>query len=815
MNESATIQFVNKWLICLTAMFLLSACFSFDDAGEDSTDEDGDVSGANLAVRVYDVDHNATVVVVELVWAEQGVVGELVLEKRVAITPETAGQGVTVSFTGLGAGIGHPRAGAFVGSIVWQEMVDSANIQLSGEGQAESTISLGTPVGDPDLSFDWDPFGPDGDPEMEKDSEVIEDGDELIEDGDIKVDGDADSEEVSVVSINVPFTFDDPVIDGQIENSEWSNAQTIEIVAIADDNTLVRLMHNSLFLFVSVYMPNMSSDNEQSDQVRLAFDPDIGVDQDEFIYTVNRISDRTVCDVANPGGSVMTCTDLINGTPVNSSVKREFSDGWMVEYTVTFSSLNLSAGQSKKLRFGVRVVDNNESFSWPLMVNFQQQSTWGVLKSKSSWDAPSIDGDADVELSPEEDIEDDPIVDGDPDDITTDGDDAEESDEPVADGDPDTVQEQDSDSSEIEEGEPGFCTPMHWSCFDIEGIYRARKCNDEGTGFEVLEVCTDSKDCTDDGCQEGAIGCTFTPNYLLCNDDNYCTEFDQCNTQGECVGEWMSCNDDNPCTEDLFNTALPECCYHQDDNEGESCTDGIECTPESYCYHGECTGSLTPGCCEGYDDMVFVELQGGYCIDKYEAVIGNLEFVDDNDCATGGGGTRYGETNDDFPAGFPDNVTEEIQTTELYACNVAGLIPTRFLTLNQAKVACQNMGKHICTQAEFMSACGGPSSDTYPYGSTYSGSTCNGADYDIDTPALENTGTLFAIHFTSLFVSSLPADTKSNNPTPIFPAFEQACGGSYIGSEGDITCQSCVSRTWNTSTAIRGFRCCATPNALP
>ena len=99
-------------------------------------------------------------------------------------------------------------------------------------------------------------------------------------------------------------------------------------------------------------------------------------------------------------------------------------------------------------------------------------------------------------------------------------------------------------------------------------------------------------------------------------------------------------------------------------------------------------------------------------IDLYESTV-----FDDPSCT----GTRYGENSDDYPAGFPDLVesancegecaghTTEAQTTPLYACPIKAIIPSRHVTWFQAKRACENVGKYLCSYESMGPACYGPS----------------------------------------------------------------------------------------------------------
>lgn len=68
------------------------------------------------------------------------------------------------------------------------------------------------------------------------------------------------------------------------------------------------------------------------------------------------------------------------------------------------------------------------------------------------------------------------------------------------------------------------------------------------------------------------------------------------------------------------------------------------------------------------------------------------------------------------------NATDETQGTGLtLACNYARSIPWTSVTFEDARNACLEAGKRLCTKEEWMAACG----TAYPYGSSYQSGTCN------------------------------------------------------------------------------------------
>lgn len=186
----------------------------------------------------------------------------------------------------------------------------------------------------------------------------------------------------------------------------------------------------------------------------------------------------------------------------------------------------------------------------------------------------------------------------------------------------------------------------------------------------------------------------------------------------------------------------------------------------------------------------------GVCIDEYEATV-----YADTSCT----GTRYGESFRDYPCGFPALVestgctgvcsgrTTQPQTTPVYACSVAGVTSSRYITWFQARRACENAGKRLCSESEWEDACDGTvgsGGTTYPYGDTYQPTTCNGEDCNCGSPG--NTGAL------AQCVSSFGAYDMSGNlwewtedcwysrctPDP----YHVVRGGSFDDIEAGLSC---------------------------
>jgi len=210
------------------------------------------------------------------------------------------------------------------------------------------------------------------------------------------------------------------------------------------------------------------------------------------------------------------------------------------------------------------------------------------------------------------------------------------------------------------------------------------------------------------------------------------------------------------------------------------------------CSNGAC---VTTSACPA--DMV--ESAMG-CIDQYEATV--RENVD---CT----GQIFGQGEDDYPDGFPDLVESagcggtccsrvvEPPTSTVYACSLGGAIPSRLVTWFQAKRACENAGKSLCTNAEWVAACA--AEDTTPTG-------CNTNSMNLNAPVATGSLTTCEGGTAGLFdISGNMAewtDSCTGETSNI-----RGGGYAFIGGLND-DCGSGVLRGTAGTNEQYGFRCC-------
>ena len=126
------------------------------------------------------------------------------------------------------------------------------------------------------------------------------------------------------------------------------------------------------------------------------------------------------------------------------------------------------------------------------------------------------------------------------------------------------------------------------SCDDGDPCTTEDSCTDDGC-FGVPLNCDDGESCTEDSCGEDG-GCVHSPISGSCTDGNACTLGDACE-EGSCVpGPLAECAPSGPCETALCDPATGLCTATLWD-AGTSCEDGDACTQEEQCDgDGGCVG---------------------------------------------------------------------------------------------------------------------------------------------------------------------------------------------------------------------------------
>lgn len=114
-----------------------------------------------------------------------------------------------------------------------------------------------------------------------------------------------------------------------------------------------------------------------------------------------------------------------------------------------------------------------------------------------------------------------------------------------------------------------------------------------------------------------------------------------------------------------------------------------------------------------------VDLRGAEPIDLRKPNGGDLSGLD----LAGNLGVDLATTPGQCPA---DTVAFATYCMDRYeAPNIEGELPFYYQTAPDGEAWCATKGKRLCTEAEWKSACEGPSGNEYPYGDTYKAHACN------------------------------------------------------------------------------------------
>jgi len=135
---------------------------------------------------------------------------------------------------------------------------------------------------------------------------------------------------------------------------------------------------------------------------------------------------------------------------------------------------------------------------------------------------------------------------------------------------------------------------------------------------------------------------------------------------------------------------------HRDGYEAFSCTASDEPRPNS----GVAAEAGTGNCPAG---MVAVAT---FCIDRYEAALLDITVPD---------------------SPTPWSPYRNPGATPVRAISARFAVPQGYINGVQAGVACEAAGKRLCSDSEWLRACRGPNSLTYPYGNARIAGECNDA----------------------------------------------------------------------------------------
>jgi sulfatase modifying factor 1 len=138
---------------------------------------------------------------------------------------------------------------------------------------------------------------------------------------------------------------------------------------------------------------------------------------------------------------------------------------------------------------------------------------------------------------------------------------------------------------------------------------------------------------------------------------------------------------------------------------------------------------LTPGRCGA--DMV--DVAGRFCIDRYEASLVDVRlaraispyFAPERGAAHRAFDAFLGTTPPNAPELPRPPGWELLETFEPKAMSLEKAIPNGYVSGVLARRACENVGKRLCSSAEWVTACRGEKNLQFPYGGHYELGACN------------------------------------------------------------------------------------------
>ena len=218
---------------------------------------------------------------------------------------------------------------------------------------------------------------------------------------------------------------------------------------------------------------------------------------------------------------------------------------------------------------------------------------------------------------------------------------------------------------------------------------------------------------------------------------------------GECA---PACGVDQGAVDGVCSGGLT-CCLASDPNVGTLCEvkgaaglclETVDCVGDHMSYAGYCPGPSQVQCCVPdsgtgttdcdpdapvYINEGLVEAPGlggcppgmvpvdDFCIDQYEAFLVELDADDEE---------------------LPWSPYHNPGAHRVRAKSAYGAIAQGYINQIQASAACQEAGKRLCTDNEWLLACRGSAANIYPYGDTRQAGVCNDAR---SHPAVEYYGT--------------------------------------------------------------------------
>jgi formylglycine-generating enzyme required for sulfatase activity len=150
---------------------------------------------------------------------------------------------------------------------------------------------------------------------------------------------------------------------------------------------------------------------------------------------------------------------------------------------------------------------------------------------------------------------------------------------------------------------------------------------------------------------------------------------------------------------------------------------------------------------------------------------------------------------------------EASRSEEGVALSVRGSFPWLDIVWEDARAACESVGKRLCSADEWLEACRGPDRNTYAYGDEFEPLACNGEENTPEERYPTKTGTMPSCEggYPGLF------DLMGNAWEWTDDCDEYVChfrGGSFEDTDVDLHCSTLGMGAPSVEFRNVGFRCC-------
>ena len=173
---------------------------------------------------------------------------------------------------------------------------------------------------------------------------------------------------------------------------------------------------------------------------------------------------------------------------------------------------------------------------------------------------------------------------------------------------------------------------------------------------------------------QSQIGWSFATN-VPCDDGDFCTVNDTCSDAAVCIGAAKTCEDGNPCTANTCDPIDGKCLSL---SQTGACDDGLNCTLDTLCIDGECTGGTLECDDENpcIEDLCTETVEGFEC--DYTAKADDTPCEDGNKCTSqekciGGNCTPHNEVQCPQPSSLCETTfcnpdTAQCETAQIPDC---------------------------------------------------------------------------------------------------------------------------------------------------